>query len=250
MNMNEKTKTIIREIGSHEFPGFYESVFCSSDDFIDYEYELKKALQTIDENVDVYYEYDDIHEYEKDVCRSFMQKYVESIKNELPYDVVDDEDFLFNIKNEEEIIIVSPKYYNYSTDKCYCNIETNIKTLEQIKNYALDMEGATDHIIRKFTSCDGFISFINNDINYWWELPIEEYEENMLIALLDMLLILSNDDYIFEISIDVIGEIEKCFYAYPVIDYNKKLYPYNTSMNIDEISDEKVIKMIEMINNY
>lgn len=248
MNMNKETDIIVKEIGSHNFPGFYESLFCASDDFIDLETELEEELKQFGENISVYYEYENYKEYEKDVCIAFMEKYIEKVKETLPYKITDDDEFIFNLIDKEDIIIVSPKYYNFSTDKCYSDIKTNIKTLNAIKNYTLEMDGAKEYIIKHFTSYDGFISFINNDIEYWKELPIEDYEENMLIALLDMLLLLDNDDNIFDIELSVLDRVCKECYVYPIVYYNKKEYSYKTDIN--ELNDEKTIKIVEFIKNH
>lgn len=220
------SRDIIREIGSHRFPGFYESIFCNSDEFYDLELEDKAELADefgiLEDDIEVEYEYDDFQEYKRDVCKEYIATYVEKIKDVLPYDISDHEDFKFEIIDEDDIEIYSPKYYNYETDSCYTPIVTNRKTLKLIKEYTLRLDGVNQYIIDHFTSCDGFISFISNDINQWKSTDIEDYEERQLIALLDMLIALSENEGFWDIAATTAENVEKYCYAFPVIYYKNK----------------------------
>lgn len=219
---------IERIIGSYRFQGFYESIYSNSDEFVDDEQETSKEY-----GVNVTYEYTDFNRYKEDVSQIFLEKYIETIKEELPYDITEDEQFLFKMI-DDTTFVVSPRYYNYETDRCYCKIQTNTETLTMIKDYTLGLMGAEEYILNNFTSRDGYHSFITNDISRWKELPAENYEENMLICLLDMLLSLSYDGDVFnEIGYDVLDSVCKydyveC-YAYkdgadvPLTEYHQKV---------------------------
>ena len=201
---------MIIEIGSHRFPGFYESIFCNSDEFFDDEFELQADLPDIvnDEKLEVCYEYEDFDAYKKDVSKTYLEYYVDKLIEILPPD-----------KGEDNVTVISPKYYNYGTDHCYCLVETNIQTLEMLKDFGLKHEDAQKYIIDNFTSYDGCISFIKNDIKYWKALSIEEYieEERYIIALLDMI-IYTNDLTAFEeIKLSTYYDIDKYYYAEPIV---------------------------------
>ena len=161
---------VIIEIGSYNFPGFYESLFCNSDEFIDDEYEIQGELEELvsSKNFEVVYEYIDFNEYKIDVGKAYMKNYVDKLIEVLPDDITEDNSFLFEI-NEESIKITSPKYYNYSTDKAWVEVKANLKTLELIKKHGLELDDAEGYIKQHFTSYDGFISFVSNDINIWKE---------------------------------------------------------------------------------
>ena len=231
-------KTITKAIESDYFPGFYESIFSHSDEFIDYETKDKEELEEIvgKGNVEVTYEYikdenyDGRIEYMKDVSQAFLKTYVEAIKDALPYEITDNKDFLLEV-NTENMVIASPKYYNYSTDRCWCDICTNIKTLQMIKGYTLKMKYAKEYIINKHSSYDGYISLVSNNISYWNKLDISEYEDNMLAALFDALIVLSYledefDNYKYFANI----KIKKIIKAYMEVD--RKIE------KIKEINDE------------
>lgn len=219
---------MIREIGSYRFPGFYESIFCNSDEFIDFESEDEDYIrEKTNKEVEVVYEYreEDLNRYKKDVCNTFMNYYIEKIIEVLPSEITEDENFKFE-KADNDITVISPKYYNYSTDNCYCDIETNAKTLEMIKKHTLSLIGAQKYIIRNFTSRDGFISFVSNDIEYWKSLEAKDYEENHLISLLDMLISLSDEDAFDYIKYDTYYDIEKTSYITIVVHYKGEEFDF------------------------
>lgn len=209
---------MIIEIGSYRFPGFYESLFCNSDEFIDDEYEIKGELEELisSKNFEVSYEYDDFDKYEIDVGKTYMRNYVDKLIEVLPDNIKEDNSFLFEI-NEESTEITSPKYYNYETDKAWVKVKTNLKTLELIKEHGLGLDDTEKYIKQHFTSYDGFISFVSNDINIWKNTKIQDYEENMLISLLDMIISLSDCTPFEEIKYDTFYEVDKYFYASPII---------------------------------
>ena len=225
---------MIKEIGCFKFPGFYESIFCNSDEFIDYEFELKEEVENLidSKEFEVALEYDNFDKYKTDVCNAFMRFYVDKLIEVLPYDITEHEDFKFKII-DDSIEVISPQYYNYSTDRCFCQIETNRKTLKLIKEYTLRLEGVEQYIKDHFTSCDGFISFITNDFNEWKELDIEDYEENQLIALLDMLIELSDKEAFWNITEDTHYDIDKYSYTYAVV-YCKKNMPEKDRKKLEE----------------
>lgn len=217
------------EIGSELFYGFYESIFCNSDEFIDDEaYDkdiLKDLLYCSNDDIEVVYEYDNFNDYQIDVCREFMNCYIDKIIDILPNYIISDKEFKFDIvADKDNIIVVSPKYYNYTTDKCYCNIETNNKTLKLIKDYTLNLKGAETFISSHYRSYDGYISFLSPDIKDWQSKDIIDYEENMLIGLLDMLILLDNEDGAFELNEEVYYNIDKYCYTIPYCYWNGKKY--------------------------
>ena len=235
-------ENIIIEIGSNLFDGFYESIHCHSDEFIDYEMEDKAILDDLlffiddKDKIEVIYEYDDMKKYEKDVCTIFMELFVERIKDELPIDITEKEHFKFDIVGDVEV--VSPEYYNFTTDKCYVNVKTNYETLDTIKEYTLSQEGAREYLIDHFTSRDGFISFLSNDIDVWRLKNIKKYEEREIIALLDMLLILANEENRYDLNEETYYNTEKYSYVYPYCYIKGKRYDMYKYVN-------KVIKTIK-----
>ena len=102
--------------------------------------------------------------------------------------------------------VYSPKYYNYTTDKIYYKIKTNEKTMQELKKYILNLQGAEQYIFKRFKSYDGFISFLSNDINYWKTEPIE-IDEKYIGALIDMLLKLNDEDITINLNMETLEDI-------------------------------------------
>lgn len=229
---------MIKEIVCFNFPGFYESIFCSCDDFIDDEDEVKWNLEEVigKGKIEVCYEYENFEEYKISVSEKFMEYYIDKIIEVLPIYILEDEDFKFE-KIDHSVGVDSPKYYNYRTDYSYCEIETNNKTLDMIKEYTLELDEAEEYIKRNFTSCDGFISLISNDFEYWKSLDIEDYEENMLSSLLDMLIDLSDCTGFDEIEQATFYDVDKYYFVYPEVTY----------IGDDKENDLKILKECDYI---
>ena len=157
------------------------------------------------------------------MCQTFLNYYVDKIIEVLPYEITNRNVFEFEIIDDENNIkVYSPTYYNYGTDRCYCWIKTNKITLEMIKNYTLKLDGVKEYLVNNFTSYDGFISFISNQIEDWM-IDITEYEDNMFIALLDMLISLSDCTGFEDIIESTYYDIDKYYYAEPVVYCNKEV---------------------------
>ena len=74
---------MIIKIGSHRFPGFYDTIFNCADDFFDDEFELQADLLDIvdDEKLEVCYEYENFDEYKKDVSKTYLEYVWKNSKN-------------------------------------------------------------------------------------------------------------------------------------------------------------------------
>lgn len=103
--------------------------------------------------------------------------------------------------------VYSPKYYNYTTDKIDYKIKTNEKTMQELKKYILNLQGAEQYIFKRFKSYDGFISFLSNDIDYWKTEPIET-DEKYIGALIDMLLKLNDEDITINLNMETLEDID------------------------------------------
>ena len=88
--------------------------------------------------------------------------------------------------------IISPKFYNYTTDTLYAEISNDsVNTLyNAVSMYFLDKE-----IKDLFTPRSGFIPYYSNDINHWINKGVNEYDEIELGVLLSALL----NEYSFDL---------------------------------------------------
>lgn len=220
----KENENITKELYITVFYGFYESIFCNSDQFIDNESEDKSILLNkypfLNENdFEVYYNFENFENYKNDISKEFSNLYLELIKDLLPFEIIENSNFLLELKDS---YIDSPKYYNYRTDKNGLFIKTNYKTLNLIKDYVLSFENMENYIYKKNSSYDGFISFLSNNYNEWISKPIEKYECNELSFLFDNIIIQNDNDLIFNLNYECYENIEVYNYVDPYVEYNNK----------------------------
>lgn len=123
-------------------------------------------------------EYDDFDidydAYQKDV----MDSYVEVYKEYMP-------DFVERI---EGVYLDSPKYYNFRTDKIFGTFVLADDALDKMKSYINEHRKDIEKVIReRHSSCDGFISFMSNDVDEWiaeLEKPVEDLDERYISCLI------------------------------------------------------------------
>lgn len=77
--------------------------------------------------------------------------------------------------------LISPRYYNYETDRIFCWIP--MEEVERIYN-AVPKKDLEKKIKDRFTSCDGFISHYPNDLSLWGDLDI--WDHNQIGTLLEV----------------------------------------------------------------
>ena len=164
---------MIVEIKNGLFDGFYETIYCNSDMFYDYEYEDKeefiKQLPYLNkEDIELEYRFIDFDKYKLYVCDNHNQVYFKEFVESLPLKITDNECFKFEFV-KDYCTVCSSKTYNILKDDCYFKVQTNIETLELIKQYVFDdlYSFSEDYLLKEFTSRDGFISFYSNNIDDW-----------------------------------------------------------------------------------
>src|SRR5574343_543281 len=75
--------------------------------------------------------------------------------------------------------LVSPREYNFTTDRIFCTIENADIEKMRDETTPLSLEAKARDM---FTSCDGFISFYDPDYKTWGD--ITEWDHNQLACLL------------------------------------------------------------------
>ena len=166
------------------FQGFYETVFSSS-------YAFENAIELSkedDENFDESkVDFDDNRYYEscaKLFCMALIDVRV------LP-------DF---VESVEFLRVLSPKYYNYSTDKIECKITLADGWENEMRKFIAEhYDWLQEKITNDWTSCSGFISFIENDLEKWEKYLFDENDVNYIEIMLSYM-------GIYELGIDIIRE--------------------------------------------
>ena len=143
------------EIECLGFHGFYESQFYNSDsEYYAVRYDFDYLQDKYGKDV-TYDDFDlDFKSYTKDMCEEFVKAYL----NNTPY-------FIENLEFTE---MVSPKYYNFTTDRVFAKATLADDWQEQLIQIMLDNEEYfTNEIKEHHTSRDGFCSFMENTFSYW-----------------------------------------------------------------------------------
>lgn len=138
------------------FPGFYNTIFESDgaeDSEISYinDERADKGLEPISWD-ECDFDYKEYHDRVSNKC-------VEVIESELK---------ALSLINEITFqSLVSPTYYNYSTDSINVEIDVNIENLQ--KYISENKKQFIDYLKVHYTSCSGFIASYSNDFDVWAE---------------------------------------------------------------------------------
>lgn len=132
------------------FHGFYDSIWSNVvyDNF--YEDARERGITKVDEWSC------DCAKYEKEVVDMYVDEYLELVNLYLD----------LNIEKCGEPEIVSPKYYNFETDRIF--VDVSFSAMRKLRVLMRKWEKEMRETIKEnHTSCDGFISFMSNDFDEW-----------------------------------------------------------------------------------
>ena len=208
------------------FPGFYESLY--SYQFDDIEHMLfdncravpKQLMGWISSRISDYVDYS---AYENQVAKNFTDCIESEIKERFP-------ELVKSIKFEK---IVSPKYYNFSTDSI--DIEVDIDFEKLISLFLADKQSA-EYIKKRYASYDGFMSHYENNLDDWLK-TVKEDKAHKTGAMLEFLLKGLEPIDLYYAVMDSICNIE-------YIDYNKLIEDINSEYDIS-IKDLTELENIE-----
>ena len=143
------------------FSGFYNSIW---DTFIEDELEYLQEEEELDYSID--YE-----GYSKDIT-----KCIDFTLSGLDLDI--------NIEFQK---LVSPKFYNYSTDAIYVKLELDFDKF--ISKVADNYDAIKKLIAERYSSYDGFSSSHSNEYEDWFNDLLNDFEnqQHKVGAMLDML---------------------------------------------------------------
>jgi len=179
------------------FPGFYESWLFNSDteyraiqNELDYYREEKPGVT--EDNLDFDYE-----SYKRDAIENF----IEAWKSLAPADIIEAVEF-------DELD--SPRYYNFRTDYLYCTV-TFKEGWQGVMRKFMDenKESLRERIRKDWSSYDGFISFMDNDIEAWPVHLFDDPDERYVGSMIRYMMEAENDD----IRDKIIYETMDDFYA-------------------------------------
>jgi len=186
------------------------------------------------EDHDMYIEYD-YDKYSHEVTKEVNNLFIETI-NSLINELFDIEDLFINKLSDE---LISPKYYNFETDRSFIKIEVCRSKFDKFidmvfKNYWDQLDKT---IYDNHTSYDGFISFYTNDIKSWYNKRYD-LDCNELKTVFEMLLNVSNGDDINGFNVN--GLNEDLFYE--LHDICNEVF-YNIGYWYESYKDGETVKL-------
>ena len=146
------------------FEGFYDSNLYNSDMEYNYNYELEEGEPEC--------EIDDWDEYRKDVCIA--------VTDTLRSYMCNDDEICTSV---EYAGLSSPRYYNFSTDKIELDVEID---LDKLKDWVMATDERKEcfnsYLREKYTSYDGFMSFVDNNVDAFFSEggSFEEYPDVLI----------------------------------------------------------------------
>ena len=165
------------------FPGFYESDLENGDtaywaireELPYYQEECDTPCKELTED-DLDFDYEGYETAVRDM-------WVDGFRGNVP-------DIVVSIENVE---MTSPKYYNFSTDKLWADIELKDGWEDEMRAFIEEnSEWLAKRIKEDWTSYDGFISFMDNDVNEWDEHLFEEQDARYISAMLGYMMYRKN----------------------------------------------------------
>ena len=164
------------------FPGFYGTWYDPSDPFW---YEMEEEARYYNEECrllngephtwvrdDFDYDY---NAYQRAVCEEFIS----ALKENVDLDI---------IRSIEYDYLYSPRYYNYENDHLYAIVEFTDDWREKMHNFMVEnYDILKERIKRNWSSYDGFISSMSNDIDDWFTKLFEVEEDDIDTRYLEVM---------------------------------------------------------------
>lgn len=184
------------------FAGFYESPIYNSDTLY---YEFHDV-----DNMEYYrgiFEDEDITEDDLDIDFDAFKNAVSKSFCDVFYTCNAYPSFIENVEFDE---LKSPTYYNFETDRVYANITFDDNWREEIKDFMKENKSwLVKKIYDDWSNKDGFLSFLSNDYDDWFnEFNEINVDERMISVMLQYMMM----DYDKDIYDDLlIGLFDKIF---------------------------------------
>lgn len=223
------------------FPGFYESDLLNSDtsywaikeevEYYQHEYcdygpgneEDKPIYEQITED-DLDFDY---KEYEKDVIDGFVSGW-----HEFAPEIVEGVEFTD---------MSSPRYYNFDTDRIYADVDLRDDWKEVMRAFIKDnYEWLKDRIKKDWTSYDGFMSFMENDIEEWSYYLFEELDERYISTMLGYMMYRANSNVRNELVMFALEDIYAGSYVY-ITDEGKERLEELKAQREEDIREGRIV---------
>jgi hypothetical protein len=165
------------------FPGFYETSLENSDTAY---WAIKEELEYYQDDCDtpckelteddLEFRYED---YEKDVRENWAAAWKENTPE--------------IVLSMENVTMWSPRYYNFDHDRLYADIEL-ADNWQDVMQHFMDKnyDWLKDRIYDDWTSYDGFMSFMSNDVDEWGDFLFNKQDVRYISTMLGYMMYREN----------------------------------------------------------
>lgn len=174
----EKGGEVEFELEALGFCGFYESSLWNSDsieDDINWLLDNEGEESDLDKVDDLYCSID-AEKYRQEISEYYMEEYIDSINRVYP-------DLIKSIP-EEKVVVSSPAYYNYSTDRIFQKVMLNTEKLKELHRDAMTSPKFESAIKETFASRMGYMPLLSDRLSDWKE--VSQLNTTGLNVLLNM----------------------------------------------------------------
>lgn len=160
------------------FCGFYESSLWNSDsieDDINWLLDNEGEESDLDKVDDLYCSIDG-EKYRQEISEYYMEEYIDSINRVYP-------DLIKSI-SEEKVVVSSPAYYNYSTDRIFQKVKLNTQKLKELHRDAMTSPKFESAIKETFALRMGYMPLLSDKLSDWKEVSqLNTTELNVLMNM-------------------------------------------------------------------
>lgn len=207
------------------FPGLYESDLYNSDtaywaikEEIDYyhnEYCTEYGRGDVEDRQ--FYEQlteDDLDFDFQEFSKEIMNNFVSAWKDKSP-------EIVLSIENEH---MWSPRYYNFDTDRIYADVDLRDDWKDVMRAFIKDnYDWLKDRIKKDWTSYDGFMSYMENDIEEWPNHLFEDEDERYISTMLGYMMYRENKDIRNDLVYITLEDVYAGMYVYITDEGKQKL---------------------------
>lgn len=155
-------KTII-EIEALGFTGFYQGIWEQSENKYNEIQSMKYGDYEDIESLQFIEDWGFGSDYRDKIAKLFAEYYIDLLNDVLDLDL--------KLVSQS---VSSPREYNFTTDRIFCNVEIGdydelISKLIKLANAPENRDDMAETVRCNHSSCSGFISFMSNDLEEWCE---------------------------------------------------------------------------------
>lgn len=187
------------------FPGFYESDLENSDtpywaikeELEYYQRDCDTPCKELTEN-DLDFDYKGYEE-------AVREGWVDGFRERMPEIV----------SSLEGVEMTSPRYYNFETDRLWADVELRDDWMDEMRHFiASNYDWLKERIHEDWTSYDGFMSFMENDVDKWEEHLFQEQDGRYISTMIGYMMYRENKEIRNDLVMDALEDVYAGSYVF------------------------------------